>query len=327
MTTKKTNILLIEDNPGDARLIEVMLAETGSLLFSLEHAASLYEGIEHLEKSAFDVVLLDIGLPDGNGLDSIIEITNKVPDTPVVMMTGLDDEETAIAALRMGAQDYLVKGRIDSRSLLRSIRYAIERRHVEEDLWSSRQFIQRVTEAAPNIIYVFDLGAGHPALSVAVNLSSRHIQSPRLTDSVSRILSETGLAPAYLRIEISETTDITEKDFSLSNLTGLAGMGIRIALDNFGKGKTPVHYLKKWPVSSLKIDKSFISGLSSDPDYKSVVNAVITMAHQLGLDVTAGGVETEEQLSYLQLVRCDQMQGYFFSRPLPAAECIKFISS
>ncbi|MBI5664838.1 MAG: diguanylate cyclase [Nitrospirae bacterium] len=160
MTPKKLHILLIEDNPGDAMLIEVMLAES-SLPFSLDHATFLYEGIERLGQEDFDVVLLDIGLPDSSGLDSIVELINKSPVTPVVMLTGLDDEEAAISALRMGAQDYLVKGRINSGALLRSIRYAVERKRVEEHLWSSRQFIQSVTESTPNIIYVFDLISNH----------------------------------------------------------------------------------------------------------------------------------------------------------------------
>ena len=146
MGREEIHILLIEDNPGDARLIEEMLAEAASTQFSLKHSASLSEGLVSLSENTHNVILLDLGLPDGNGLDSVNEITKVAPMIPVVMLTGLDDEKTAVSALQFGVQDYLVKGRIDSDLLARSIRYAIERKQIEEELRRHREELMTLVE-------------------------------------------------------------------------------------------------------------------------------------------------------------------------------------
>ncbi len=146
MDKKEINVLLIEDNPGDARLIREMLAESKMQLFSLEHSGSLSDGLDSLSKNTHDVVLLDIGLPDSSGLDSVHEIKKAAPVIPVVMLTGLDDEKTAVSALQLGVQDYLVKCRIESSLLVRSLRYAIERKQIEEELRRHREFLMELVE-------------------------------------------------------------------------------------------------------------------------------------------------------------------------------------
>ena len=131
MRDNKIKVLLVEDNPGDARLIQEMLSEAGASAFALEQADMLSTGLERLAAGGIDAVLLDLGLPDSSGLDTFITVHAQAPDVPIVMLTGLDDAELAIKAVQEGAQDYLPKNKLDSELLVRTIRYAIERKKTE----------------------------------------------------------------------------------------------------------------------------------------------------------------------------------------------------
>jgi len=678
MISKKLHILLIEDNPGDVRLIQLMLGKS-ELKYSLEHAATLYDGLAKLEEDFFDIALLDMNLPDSNGLESIPEIKRAAPRMPVVMLTGLDDEETAVSALQLGVMDYLLKDRIDRTLLIRSLRYAMERkrmldalseseekyknlvdnalvgvfktnlegdilfvnkalsrmleyespdqlislgalsiyktaserdnlidslkktgkvnnfeleavtkagktRHLllsatiyrdvisgvmiditerkvmeetikhqayhdiltglpnrtlfidhlrlaltqasrdshmvavmyldldnfkeindslghaagdqvlqavsrrlkaclresdtiariggdeysvllpfanhEEDIviitnkiisafqkpfvidnhalhistsigistypsdssntdtllrnadaamysakkggknnyrfynpaMNSRTFermklmnrLRGAVESEELVVYFQpqvnmatgqtlcaevlvrwqnpEMGllqpiqfipmaeetgliiridewvmraacaqarkwqdAGYAPVCVMVNCSSRHFQQSDFAGTVYGILQDTGLDPVYLGIEISERTIIQDIELIIPQLVKLSEAGVRFCIDDFGTGYSSLNFLKKLPVQMLKIDKSFISGLSTDPDYKTITNAVINMAHSLKLKVIAEGVETEDQLSFLQFIHCDEIQGYHFSKPLPSEEFVQFL--
>ncbi len=134
MDNKRVKVLLVEDNPGDARLIGEMLAELPDAPFELECADRLSAAIARLSKGDMDVVLLDLSLPDSVGLDTVITAKTRLPRVAIVVLTSLDDEALAIEAVRKGAQDYLVKGRVDGELLARAMRYAIERKGVEEKL-------------------------------------------------------------------------------------------------------------------------------------------------------------------------------------------------
>ncbi len=127
-------ILLVEDNPGDARLLRESLMEVDSFRFDLTHVSTLSAGLKRLAETVIDVVLLDLSLPDSFGLDSFIQVHAQAPGVPFVVLTGLADESLAIAAVREGAQDYLVKGQVDRELLVRSIHYAIERKRSDEAL-------------------------------------------------------------------------------------------------------------------------------------------------------------------------------------------------
>ncbi|MBI5099450.1 MAG: EAL domain-containing protein [Nitrospirae bacterium] len=678
MLKKNIHILLIEDNPGDVRLIREMLKKS-KLAYSFDHAGTLSDGLVKLKEHAFDVILLDMNLPDSSGLDSIPEIKRVASKIPIVMLTGLDDEETAVSALQLGVQDYLLKDRIDRTLLLHSLRYAMERKRILDALAESEekyknlvdnslvgvykanlegeilfannalarmleysspeemmsvmalslyktpkerrnlldiliktgkvnnfeidavtktgktkslllsltlngdvisgmlidiskrkqmeetikhlayhdiltglpnrllfidhlrlalsqssrnqhmvavlyldldnfkeindslghaagdQLLQAVSrrlktclresdtiariggdeygillphadneedivtiagkiisafqqpfiignhtlhtsasigislypydgadvetllknadaamynakkrgrnnyrfynpamnartlermkltnslrnaiESGELVVYYqpqvsIDTGqilcaealvrwqhpemgllqpmqfiplaeetglitqiddwvlrtactqnktwqkAGYSPVSIMVNLSSRHFQQPDFVDTVSQILKETGLEPEFLGIEITERTLMQDIDLTIPYFNKLADTGVRFCIDDFGIGYSSLNYLKKLPVQMLKIDKSFISGLSTDPDYKTITNAVINLAHSLKLRVVAEGVETEDQLSFLQIIHCDEMQGYHFSRPLPAKEFPRFL--
>ncbi|RJQ23271.1 MAG: EAL domain-containing protein [Nitrospiraceae bacterium] len=681
MTVKKLRILLIEDNDGDFRLIKEMLTEATSLSQSLEHSGTLSDGLAKLAKHSFDVVLLDFGLPDSGGINSIAGIKKLAPNVPIVMLTGLEDEGTAISSLKLGAQDYLVKGSVNSGLLVRSIRYAIERKLMmdalaeseekyrdlvdnalagvfktnlrgdilfvndalvrmleygsAEEFMSSRALsiyeapkdrktlidnlkktgkldnfeIRAVTKTgkARNLLFSItlnkdvlsgiiiditerkqieeaikhqayhdmltglpnralfidhlklaltqamrdqhmvgvmyldldnfkeindslghavgdlllqavsrrlktclresdtlarlggdeytvllsrvnheedivtiarkivssflepfmvnshtlhtspsvgislfpvdgddgdillknadaamyaakkrgrnnyqfynptmniralerlkltnrlrhaieagelvlhyqpqvsldtgqilcaealvrwrhpEMGLLHPMqfiplaeeaglivnidewvlrttcaqsvqwqkdgrspVCIMVNLSSRYFQRADIAETVSAILKETGLDPGYLGIEITERTVMQEIELAVPYLNKLTDAGVRFCIDDFGIGYSSLNYLKKLPIQMLKIDKSFVLGLSADPDYKSIINAVINLAHSLNLKVIAEGVETEEQLAFLQIIRCDEAQGYHFSRPLPANEFAAFMEA
>ena len=133
---------------------------------------------------------------------------------------------------------------------------------------------------------------------------------------------ETGMPPADLELEITESALIYDVESAITTMEELMGLGVSISLDDFGTGFSSLSYLRRFPIDTLKIDKSFISEVTTDPDSEVIVNTIIAMAHSLKLKVIAEGVETEEQLAMLHARGCDQAQGYLFSRPLPYQEVI-----
>jgi diguanylate cyclase (GGDEF)-like protein/PAS domain S-box-containing protein len=150
-------VLLIEDNPGDARLVKEMLVDAGSNKFSFVHAGLISEGLAFLRDEGYHVILLDLELPDGHGLNNIRQVCTLAPHLPVVILTGLDDETTAIRAVQEGAEDYLVKGQMDSNLLVRAIRYAIERKRVGEKLRESEEKYRTILENIEEGYYEVDL--------------------------------------------------------------------------------------------------------------------------------------------------------------------------
>jgi diguanylate cyclase (GGDEF)-like protein len=159
--------------------------------------------------------------------------------------------------------------------------------------------------------------AGFASLSLAVNLSARQFQQQNLAEVVVRILQETGLNPHNLELELTESSIMKNAESAVRTLGELKAMGVKIAIDDFGTGYSSLGYLKRLPIDILKIDRSFVSDVTTDPDDAALVMTIITLAHNLRLKVVAEGVDTEEQLSFLHLLRCDEWQGYLFSRPLP----------
>lgn len=141
MENEQIKVLLIEDNPGDARLIQEMMVEPGRGSYQFEYADRLSQGLEHLDNGGVDVILLDLSLPDVQGLDAFDRVQAKVPAVPVVVLTGFDDEMLAIEVMRHGAQDYLVKGDVDSTVLYRAVRYSVERKRAVED---AKRYSKRV---------------------------------------------------------------------------------------------------------------------------------------------------------------------------------------
>jgi diguanylate cyclase (GGDEF)-like protein/PAS domain S-box-containing protein len=158
---------------------------------------------------------------------------------------------------------------------------------------------------------------GFESIYVAVNLSSRQFHQQDLTASIHRILQETGLDPTCLGLEITEGLIMQQAEASVNTLRELKAMGIRISIDDFGTGYSSLSYLKRFPIDVLKIDQSFVRDIPTDQDDAAIASTIITMAHSLGLKVVAEGVETLEQLNFMRKHRCDAMQGYYLSKPLP----------
>lgn len=156
------------------------------------------------------------------------------------------------------------------------------------------------------------------ALDVAVNLSPRQFEQKDLASQILTIVGDTGFDPAFLNLEVTEGSIMNNADAAVAMLSRLQEAGIKISIDDFGTGYSSLGYLKHLPIDVLKIDKSFINDVTTDPDDAALVTAVITLAHNLRLKVVAEGVETEEQLTFLQNLNCDEWQGYLFSKPVPA---------
>jgi EAL domain-containing protein (putative c-di-GMP-specific phosphodiesterase class I) len=168
--------------------------------------------------------------------------------------------------------------------------------------------------------------AGLPHLCVAVNLSAKQLQKSDFVERIAGILRETGLDPHHLEVEITESVAMRNLGQTIPNMILLAEMGVGISIDNFGTGYSSLNYLKKLPIHKLKIDKLFIQDLATDPDNRAIISAATAMAQNMKLKVIAVGVETEEQLEFLKSTGCQEMQGFLFSRPLPAEEFRKLIA-
>ena len=159
-----------------------------------------------------------------------------------------------------------------------------------------------------------DAGLGH--LRVAVNLSPRQFADPQLVATIDCILRETGLAPRYLEIELTENLIMTEIARAVDILAELKSHGIQLSIDDFGTGYSSLSYLKRFPIDVLKIDRTFVKDIGQDADDEAIVKSIISLAHSLKLHVIAEGVETPEQLAFLAEHGCDEFQGFYYSRPL-----------
>jgi diguanylate cyclase (GGDEF)-like protein len=160
---------------------------------------------------------------------------------------------------------------------------------------------------------------GLGSLRIAVNVSACEFRRPDFFENMVDILTQTGLEPAYLDLELTETAIMENAEATVDLLSRIRKLGVKIAIDDFGTGYSSLSYLKRLPIDTLKLDRSFVNGATSDPDDAALVVAVISLAHNLRLQVIAEGVETEEQLRFLRLLKCDGGQGYLFGKPMPAA--------
>ncbi|MBI4996734.1 MAG: EAL domain-containing protein [Rhodocyclales bacterium] len=161
-------------------------------------------------------------------------------------------------------------------------------------------------------------GEGLPNVCLAVNLSARQFQQENLAKVVAQALRLHDIDAQYLELEVTESAVMQDPAKTVDTLRELKRIGVHLALDDFGTGYSSLNYLKRFPIDSLKIDQSFVRDITTDPDDAAIALTVITLAHSLKLRVVAEGVETEAQLSILRRHRCDEIQGYYFSRPLPA---------
>jgi len=562
MKSDQIKVLLIEDNSDDVRLIQRLLAQVNMDGFRLTHANGVDKAAIELEKGAYDVVLTDIAMTDSDALETIRRIQSVRKDIPIVVLSSLDDESTAIEIMQEGAQDYLIKGQGDGHLIARALRHAIERKHAElrlmhvthydsltglanRALFQSRldhalavakrrkllaallvldldrfkgvndtlghhagdQLLVLVAErlracvresdtvarlggdeftvilndvtsaeevsvvarkilaalsgpfhledheiyVTPSIgitlyphdgvtptgllknadaamyqaknlgrnnfqFYTADMNRrsvarlkmesglrqaidrselvlyyqpkidittgiitgmealvrwnkpdtglvppvefipiaeetgliipvgewvlrealmqirrwhdeGAPTMRVAVNLSARQFRQNDLVKTITENLDELGVGGEFLEVEITESLLMDDTALSTMALYKLKDRGVRVSVDDFGTGYSSLSYLKRFPIDALKIDRSFVRDITTDPDDATITNAIIGLAHNLRRRVIAEGVETPAQLAFLQKHGCDEAQGFLFSPPVAAAELARLIKT
>lgn len=160
--------------------------------------------------------------------------------------------------------------------------------------------------------------AGLAPMRLSVNFSARQFQQPSFIADVTHILKETNLDPRWLELELTESSIMKDPELAIEKLHELKLMGIKVAIDDFGTGYSSLNYLKRFPIDTLKIDKSFVADVCKDPHDTAIVRAIINLGHALDVTVIAEGVETKEQLQYLSALECDVVQGFLFSKALSA---------
>jgi diguanylate cyclase (GGDEF)-like protein len=167
--------------------------------------------------------------------------------------------------------------------------------------------------------------AGLKVPPVSVNLSARQFEQKNLKDAVHKILSETGVDASLIEFEITESLLMNDPEAAARTLASLKESGVRLSMDDFGTGYSSLGYLKRFPIDKLKIDRTFVHDISTDPDGAALTRAIIHLAQNLRLVVVAEGVETEEQLAFLRANGCDEMQGYLFARPTDPETCARML--
>jgi diguanylate cyclase (GGDEF)-like protein/PAS domain S-box-containing protein len=209
--------------------------------------------------------------------------------------------------------------------------------HPQDGLIYPDQFIAIAEESG----IIFDLGRwvidavcrqlvawhalGHGDFKIALNLSARQLQSETLSDEIGAILKQYQLDGEHLEIEVTETAAMSDPAVAVAQLNALRAQGISIAIDDFGTGYSSLSYLKRLPINTLKLDRSFVRDIESDENDAEICSATVALAHNLGLKIVAEGVENEAQRDFLVKLNCDYLQGYFYSRPLPAGEITQLL--
>jgi EAL domain-containing protein (putative c-di-GMP-specific phosphodiesterase class I) len=162
-------------------------------------------------------------------------------------------------------------------------------------------------------------------IPIAVNVSPRQFRQSNLANTIKKILAVTQLDPSYLELEITENSLIDDSSKFIETLHTLKKIGVKLAIDDFGTGYSSLAYLKDFPIDRLKIDKVFVSSIEDDPANKAILKAIIVLGQSLGIEVIAEGVETQYQYDYLKSIGCDELQGYYYSKPLPERKFEEFL--
>ncbi|MBF0434673.1 MAG: EAL domain-containing protein [Magnetococcales bacterium] len=171
------------------------------------------------------------------------------------------------------------------------------------------------------------IDTGYPPLLMSVNLSARQLRlGDDLIVTIQSILEQSGLEPQYLELEITESMMMEDMENAIQTMKKIRNLGIRISMDDFGTGYSSLSSLRIFPIQTLKIDRSFIQGIRNDPEARTIVSTILSLGKQMGLQVVAEGVEHEEEVLFLREKGCDEIQGYFYSKPIPSEECDLFLA-
>jgi EAL domain-containing protein (putative c-di-GMP-specific phosphodiesterase class I) len=181
-------------------------------------------------------------------------------------------------------------------------------------------------EACRHACFLQGLFPSQPPLTMSVNLSVKQLQNAMLVEDVAKVLEESGLEPACLTLEITESVLVTDTDATILKLHALKELGIKLAVDDFGTGYSSLSYLNRFPVDALKIDRSFVDGIEDDVESSALAAAIIKIGETLNLHTIAEGIETEGQLSRLQDLGCALGQGYNFARPMDLDNAVEYLS-
>jgi len=168
--------------------------------------------------------------------------------------------------------------------------------------------------------------AQNRSLFVSVNLSGKHFDHPDLVEQIKDVLDETRFDPTCLKLEITETAVMENAETAISMLKSIKELGVKISIDDFGTGYSSLSYLHKFPIDTLKIDRSFVNSIDDGSENEEIVRTIVALAKALNLTVVAEGIENVNQFQYLSMLGCESGQGYLFSRPLPATEIVKLIN-
>ncbi|SHH06556.1 EAL domain-containing protein [Massilia sp. CF038] len=251
---------------------------------------------------------------------------NASVETKLVMLEGLR------SALDEGQFHLLYQPKVDLRTgLIIGVESLIRWQHPEQGIISPLRFIS-LAEESGLIVAIGEWvlltacrqnkawqDAGLAPITISVNVSPRQFEEKRLVERVALALEQSGLDPACLEVEVTESLIMRDLAQSVERMRELEAMGVALSIDDFGTGYSSLSALKSFPIKRLKIDKSFVSELADNPDDQAIAMAVISLGHKLNLRVIAEGVETEQQCSFLRDNDCDEMQGYLFSAPVPAS--------
>ena len=267
---------------------------------------------------------------------------NASIDEKLVLLEGLRAAlDSCVDSCADGACQFelLYQPKVDLRSnRLFGVEALIRWRHPEQGLISPDRFIGLAEESGlivPIGEWVLRTAcaqsvawraAGLPPLSMSVNVSARQFEDPRLVGRIADALRASGLPPDGLELEVTESLIMRDLGRSVGKMRELKAMGVSLSIDDFGTGYSSLSALKSFPISRLKIDKSFVADLADSADDQAIALAVISLGHKLNLRVIAEGVETAQQRDFLRANDCDEMQGYLFSRPLPAIELARLLA-
>jgi diguanylate cyclase (GGDEF)-like protein/PAS domain S-box-containing protein len=264
---------------------------------------------------------------------------NASMEEKLVLLDGL---RNAVQATFEGAQDngfrLLYQPKVDLRTgRLFGVEALIRWQHPEHGMVPPQRFIG-LAEESGLIVEIGDwvireacrqarawVDAGLPPVTMSVNVSARQFEEARLVDRVAAALRDTRLAPELLELEVTESLIMRDLQKSVAKMRELEAMGVSLSIDDFGTGYSSLSSLKTFPISRLKIDKSFVSELADNADDQAIAMAVISLGHKLNLRVIAEGVETEQQRAFLRENECDEMQGYLFSKPVAADEIVDML--